>query len=190
VGRNLFVTAKIKVAFYKAKGNWFNSIIRWWTKSKYSHAELVLPNNVTWIGISPFLTSTVESRFHLDCDYNNWDFVELEITNKQHATILDFFEETKGCRYDWVGMLLSQFLPFSIKRRSKWYCSEWIAYALRVSGALDWQTIKIYDQSDLSPGTLYKIILKQKRKNNDIRKSTENMEDPRNLQYLPRRFRD
>ena len=88
------MSAKIKIAFYKAKGNWINNIIRWWTKSEYSHAELVLPNNVTWIGISPFLSSKVESRFHLDCDYHNWDFVDLEITNKQHATILDFFEET------------------------------------------------------------------------------------------------
>ena len=152
------MTAKIKVAFYKAKGNWLNSIIRWWTKSKYSHAELVLPNNVTWIGISPFLTSTVESRFHLDCDYHNWDFVDLEITNKQHATILDFIEETKGCRYDWVGMLLSQFLPFSIKRRSKWYCSEWIVNALVLCGALNWSSVHIYDKIEMRPSDLYEIV--------------------------------
>ena len=184
------MSARIRVAFYKAKGNWLNNIIRWWTKSRYSHAELVLPNNVTWIGISPFLSSKVESRFHLDCDYRNWDFVDLELTNKQHATILDFFEETKGCKYDWFGMLLSQFLPFHIKRKNKWYCSEWIAYALRISGVLDWQTIKIYDQCDLSPGMLHKIILKQKRKNNDIRKSAEEMENQGYLQHLRGRLRD
>ena len=55
----------VKVAFYKGKGNWINKIIRWWTKSNYSHAELVLPNKMTWIGISPFLSSKVESRHNI-----------------------------------------------------------------------------------------------------------------------------
>jgi len=68
-------------------------------------------------------------------------------------------------------MLFSQFLPFRIKRKNKWYCSEWIAYALRVSGFFNWQVIKLYDQRDLSPGVLYDLIIKQKRKNN------ENLED-------------
>ena len=44
----------IKVAFYKAQGDYINKIVRWWTKSKYSHAELILPDDVTWISISPF----------------------------------------------------------------------------------------------------------------------------------------
>ena len=56
----------VYIGLYKGKGTLINKIVRWWTKSKYSHAELVLPNNVTWIGISPFLSSKVESRFHLD----------------------------------------------------------------------------------------------------------------------------
>ena len=58
----------------------------------------------------------------------------------------------------WPGMLLSQFLPFRIKTEGKWYCSEWIAYALRISGVIDWKTIKIFDKSDLSPSVLYKIV--------------------------------
>ena len=99
----------IKIAFYKGQGNWLNKIIRWWTKSPYSHAELILPNN-----------------------------------------------------YTWIGMLLSQFLPFSIKRRNKWYCSEWIAYALRIANIVDWKTIKIYDRCDLSPGVLFNIVAEAK----------------------------
>ena len=46
---------KIKVAFYKGGEGWQHKIIRWWTKSIYSHAELVMPDNFTWISISPFL---------------------------------------------------------------------------------------------------------------------------------------
>ena len=167
----VFMSMVVKVAFYKGKGNWINKIIRWWTKSSYSHAELVLPNEMTWIGISPFLSSRVESRYNIIYKPSNWDFVNLNVTEQQYSTMLDFFKETKGCKYDWIGMLFSQFLPFHIKRKDKWYCSEWIAYALRVSGFFNWQVIKLYDQCDLSPGVLHELIMKQKRKNN------ENLED-------------
>ena len=50
---------KIKIAFYAGEGNYINRIIKWWTKSPYSHAELIMPDN-TWIGISPFKTSKIE----------------------------------------------------------------------------------------------------------------------------------
>ena len=81
-----------------------------------------------------------------------------ELTEEQHATIIDFFEETRGCGYDWIGMLLSQFLPCRIKHRDRWYCSEWIAYALRIACIIDWKIIKIYSRKDLSPGVLYAIV--------------------------------
>ncbi len=116
----VFMSMVVKIAFYKGKGNWINKIIRWWTKSDYSHAELVLPNKMTWIGISPFLSSKVESRYNIEYKLRNWDLVDLNVTEHQYSTILDFFKATKGCRYDWIGMLFSQFRPFHIKRKNKW----------------------------------------------------------------------
>lgn len=149
---------KIKIAFFVGKGNWKNKVIRWWTKSPFSHVELVLPDEKTWISISPFLTSKVAARVKEHISRDNWKFVEIEVTEQQVKVIKEFYEFTEGCRYDWIGMLLSQFLPFHIKRRNKWYCSEWIAYALRISCVIDWRLIKIYDRCDLSPAVLYNII--------------------------------
>jgi hypothetical protein len=149
---------KVKVAFYKGKGSWKNRVIRWWTKSKYSHAELIMPDNFTWISISPLLTSRVQSRINTDFNPDIWDLVSIEVSAEQIQVINDFFEETKGCKYDWIGMILSQFLPCKIKHRSRWYCSEWIAYALRIADVFNWKTIKIYDQTDLSPQRLYEIL--------------------------------
>jgi len=149
---------KIKVAFYKGKGNWKNKVIRWWTKSPFSHVELVLPDEKTWISISPFLTSKVAARNKEQVTLDNWQFVEIQVTEQQVEVIKEFYEFTEGCGYDWIGMLFSQFLPFHIKRRNKWYCSEWIAYALRISCVIDWRLIKIYDRCDLSPAVLYDII--------------------------------
>jgi len=148
---------RIKIAFYKSHGDWRNKVIRWWTKSKYTHAELVLPGGSTWLSISPILSSRVASREMPEYDPDCWDFLEFEISDEQLQIILNFFEDTEGNRYDWIGMILSQFLPFAVKRRERWYCSEWIAYALRIAGVFHWREIKIYDRCDLSPGVLYRI---------------------------------
>jgi hypothetical protein len=149
---------KIKVAFYKAKGTWVNSIVRWWTESIYSHAELIMPDDINWIGISPFLKSRVSRRIVLDYDPAEWDIIEIDVTPEQHDVIVEFYKQTKGDGYDWIGMLLSQFLPCKIKHRKRWYCSEWIAYALRIACVFDWRKMKMYDRQDLSPAALYELI--------------------------------
>ena len=148
----------IKVAFYKGKGNFLNSIVRWWTGSIYSHAELILPDGITWLGISPFLKSKVDARKKLLLNPGDWDFIRIQITEEQLQIILEFLEDTKGQGYDWIGMLLSQFLPCKIKHKKRWYCSEWIAYALRIACVLDWRTVRIYDRKDLSPVVLYELV--------------------------------
>jgi hypothetical protein len=149
---------KIWIAFYKGKGDFVNKIVRWWTKSPYSHAELVLNDAETWLSISPFLKAQVSSRKKLQHNTDEWDFYKIDITKEQHDTIEEFYELTKGCGYDWIGMILSQFLPCRIKHKRRWYCSEWIAYALRISGAIDWKTIKIFDRCDLSPAILHNML--------------------------------
>jgi hypothetical protein len=152
----------IKVAFYKAHGDYINKIVRWWTKSKYSHAELILPDGITWIGISPFKGSMLKAKHKKHYSELEWDFIELKITEEQLMVINEFYDSTKGARYDWVGMTLSQCLPFHVKQKGKWYCSEWIAYALRISCVIDWRLIKIYDRADLSPAVLHEIIMASK----------------------------
>tara|TARA_R110002020_G_scaffold44161_6_gene127605 strand:+ start:10532 stop:11014 length:483 start_codon:yes stop_codon:yes gene_type:complete len=154
---------KIKVAFYCGKGTWINRVVRWWTRSRYSHAELVMPDGITWIGISPFKTSKLCARLGDERNLLNWDLIEIEVTENQLSVINEFYESTKGCRYDWIGMILSQVLPYHIKRKGKWYCSEWIAYALRISCVIDWKLIKIYDRADLSPAVLYEILKASKK---------------------------
>jgi len=149
----------IWIALYKGQGTFINKIVRKWTNSRYSHAELILDDKQTWIGISPFLKAKVVKRTIEIHDPEKWDFFEIPITTEQHKTILDFYDMTAGSGYDWTGMLLSQFLPFHIKQKNKWYCSEWILYALRICCAVDWKIIKIFNQSDLSPAKLHAILL-------------------------------
>jgi len=149
---------KIQVAFYKGEGDFFNKVVRWWTESIYSHAEIILPDGYTWIGISPFLKSKVDERKKIMFDHGEWDFIDMDITENQYKIIMEFFEDTKGQGYDWLGMLLSQFLPCKIKHKKRWYCSEWISYALRIACIIDWRKIRIYERKDLSPEVLYRLL--------------------------------
>ena len=45
------MASDIRLAFYKGKGDWVDKLVRWWTKSQYSHVEVVVGN--TWISSSP-----------------------------------------------------------------------------------------------------------------------------------------
>tara|TARA_R110000824_G_scaffold15086_1_gene63706 strand:- start:1284 stop:1745 length:462 start_codon:yes stop_codon:yes gene_type:complete len=149
---------EIKVAFYKGGGDLFNKIVRWWTKSPYSHVELILPDDVTWIRIGPFSSSKLCAIKKEKWDPKNWDFISITVTSEQVETIKEFFERTKGCKYDWWGMILSHLIPFKVKQRGKWYCSEWIAHALRVSRVIDWRVARIFERAKISPAILYEIV--------------------------------
>ena len=70
---------EIKVAFYKGRGDLFNKIVRWWTKSPYSHTELILPDGVTWIRIGPFSLSKLSAIKRENWEPQNWDFVTLKV---------------------------------------------------------------------------------------------------------------
>ena len=159
---------KIRIAFFKGKGGWIHKIIRWWTKSPYSHAELILPDGKTWVSISPFLTSRVAPRIKYEVEKGDWDYISFSLNwrepvrDYQLDQLYKFIDDTQGSKYDWVGMIMSHFCPYLIKRRNKWYCSEWIAHALVNSRIVMWDDMHLYDTPDLSPGKLYVLLCEYK----------------------------
>lgn len=159
------MSEEIKVAFYRGKGGWIHKVIRWWTKSPYSHAELIMPDGKTWISISPFLTSRVAARIKHQVDRpEDWNYLTFKLSERQPVKdyqlnqLYKFIEVTQGSKYDWTGMIMSQICPYLIKRREKWYCSEWIAHALVNSRIMMWDDLKLYNTPDLSPGKLHELL--------------------------------
>jgi len=143
---------QIKVAFFKGQGKWYDQIVRRYTSSKYSHAELILPDDKTALSITPFGRHGVrQEKFDFK---EEWDFVEINIDEEQHERLLYFYKSTKGDGYDWLGMIASRITPFHVKRVGRWYCSEWIAYALRLICVLD----NVYAYADLTPQRLYELL--------------------------------
>ena len=144
------------VAFYKGEGRWHNKAVRNTTQSIYSHAELIMPDGKA-ISIQPFCSQGVRKiYFDRKESTEDYDIICIPCTEEQVKTVELFFHDTRGDGYDWAGMILSKFTPFHIKRVGRWYCSEWIAYALRLAGAVD----NLYHHSDLTPQRLHEVLRK------------------------------
>jgi len=156
---------KIRVAFFKGGEGILHRVIRWWTKSKYSHAELIMPDGKTWISISPFLSARVSARIKGTIENpEKWDYLDFNLSWRepveeyQLIQLYRFIDMTQGSKYDWTGMLVSQICPYLVKRRDKWYCSEWIAHALVNSRIVMWDDLRLYETPNLSPGKLHEIL--------------------------------
>jgi len=149
---------KIKVAFYKgasnANGSFFSKLISFWTKSKYTHTELILSDGYMYS--SSYVENCVRKKKH-KFNTEKWDYLNIEISNEKN--ILEFFEMTKGSKYDKIG-ILGFIIPLK-DRTKEWFCSEWVSNALKISSIKE-----LFNQepSKISPGKLFKI-LNNKEKN-------------------------
>lgn len=131
-------------------------MVRSTTQSDYSHAELIMPDG-TSISIQPFSTAGVRKIVFNEVENSeDYDMICVPVTEEQVNAIESFYAATEGDGYDWPGMILSKFTPFFIKRVGRWYCSEWIAYALRLAGVVD----NLYHYSDLTPERLHEVLRK------------------------------
>ena len=136
---------KARLAFYKAEGTLVDKVIRWWTRSNYSHVELVIDG--LWYSSSPrdggVRKATIVAK-------DNWDLVEVEV---EEAWVEDLYRTTEKCGYDFKGILGNEILPFRVHSESKYYCSEWCAEALRLEDTL------------VSPEKLYQLVAEREKRN-------------------------
>lgn len=118
--------ANAKLAFYVAKnGNWVDKLIGWYTKSQYSHVELI--HNGYWYSTSP--RDLEVRRKTIRGTEGHWVYKDVEI---DLLFLEDFFFLTKGSKYDWLGIFLSQFLPLNTHSMNRYFCSEWVATVLKI----------------------------------------------------------
>lgn len=129
----------ITLAFYKGPGKLFDRLIRWVTKSIYSHVAIIINNDCyeadSWSG-------RVIKRLW---QYNpaNWDLFSVPDTDVQ--SVAEFLSDKVGHRYDYLGVIGFVF-PWQPQVKSWWYCSELAAAAIGLKDI------------SLSPGKLADII--------------------------------
>lgn len=113
----------MKLALYKGKGTVGNAIIRWWTKSAYSHCELVIGD----VSYSSSLRDGGVRAKRIDYNPDRWDFVDLPWGTENDVQML--YAQTKDEPYGWLDLLWRQ--VFNRPGDSiGWFCSEWCAAAL------------------------------------------------------------
>lgn len=116
----------IKLAMYKGKGLIGNAIVRAWTRSIYSHCELIDTDVGRWMSAS-VMDGGVRAK-EMDMDPEHWDVFDLPWADP--IRLLEYYAETKGKKYGWVDLLRSQFLNRPFDDTDAAFCSEWCAAAL------------------------------------------------------------
>lgn len=114
----------VKVAFYRGKGDWKDKVIRWATKSPYSHVEVVGLDGRAYS--SSARDGGVRIK-EIDFGDGKWDLVECPWMDQSHV---DRIALQVGKKYDYTGLLLSQALNLSRHKRKRFFCSEIVAWAI------------------------------------------------------------
>jgi hypothetical protein len=133
--------AQFRAAFYKGTHaslpGIYNRLVRWWTRSTYSHVELIFPWGAS--ASSSALDGGVRYKT-IEFDPAKWDFVDLPLALAPGAQ--DWFDAHYGQGYDYLGNVHFVFAPVGDDKR-RWFCSEAVAAALGMP-----------DPARFDPGTL------------------------------------
>src|SRR5574344_1918404 len=114
------------LAFYKAKGNFIDYLIRKRTKSKYSHVELVLEldsqNSILCLSSKPGVGVRCD-LIHLNkSEWVLYEFDERLFSSKSY--VVNFYLITKNANYNYRRVL--SFVNKVKEDFRKFFCSEWI----------------------------------------------------------------
>nr|WP_314540157.1 hypothetical protein [uncultured Massilia sp.] len=135
----------LRVAFYKATHpglpGVYNRIVRWWTRSQYSHVELVFGDGLA--ASSSAMDGGVRVK-SIEFESGKWDFVDLP----DHLALAawKWFNDHEGAAYDYLGNVHFVLSPLGGSER-KWFCSEAISAALGIP-----------DPGRFDPGTLHAAL--------------------------------
>lgn len=141
----------MKLAFYRGN-EWYSKVIQWWTKSPYSHVELIVDGK--WISSDP----TDGVRIWDEAKIENVELFDyIEIDAGMNDTFHWFLGNELGCAYDWKGIVFSQFFNLGVNSNTKWFCSEIITKLLQI---LLYRDVLDLQPNKVSPGMLYKVLTK------------------------------
>lgn len=119
----------LRLALYKGRARLFDRSVQWWTRSPYSHCELILGTNTQGLSVcasSSYIDGGVRIK-HMVLDPARWDL--LDLPGLSPADARQWFVNHHGQRYDVLG-LFGFVLPFVRDDTTRWFCSEACAAAM------------------------------------------------------------
>jgi hypothetical protein len=119
--------------------------IKFWTNSKYFHAEII---------VSDFWLSATATRgiqmLKLDDLNDNWDYFDIDVEQDCAHDLLNWFHFQLNSKYDWKGIFLTQFVNINKQDQNKWFCSELVAECLKKLGIKEnWKESHQYSPEDI-----------------------------------------
>ena len=140
----------MKVAFLKGEG-FTAKLVKWWTKGPYDHCALVFSDGVSFSSSLQKDMYTQFERINFNTAY--WDVLDVPMSAEDEHKVRSFCINEMNCRYDWVGIFLSQIIPLGYNSKSKWFCSEVCVAALQKANLL------LNEKPNrVSPNKLYKLL--------------------------------
>jgi hypothetical protein len=137
------------ISFQKNTGSFVDNLISYFTKSEIIHCELVTTKSTkdnAFYGYSSYPGEGVRCGW-IGID-DNWIILPLNKTkfkDLKAQDVKDFYEKTKGRKYDWLGCL--GFVFGNHDNPKRYFCSEWCATVMGIE-----------NPSKISPAKLYEIV--------------------------------
>ncbi len=141
----------VTLAFKKNAEGIGSSLIRWFTKSDYSHVEMII--NEYWI------SANADGGVHilpLQPLHPDWDYIDVEVSDERLSHVMMFIEAQANCSYDYTGIVFSQLFKINgSDRGNKWFCSELCAQILK---EFQLPKMKNIDTANMCPKDLYYLF--------------------------------
>lgn len=145
----------MKVVLFKGK-SFISRLIRWQTRSEYSHAAVLVEETTAG---HPVMGFVIESMEGVGVRAAQWkaaedaDVFEVEgLSELEKTRVLKFLNEQVGKKYDWLMVL--RFISRRQESRAtsgKWFCSELVFAAFLKAGV---ELLARTEAWEVSPGLL------------------------------------
>lgn len=121
----------VKLVAYKGKGGLFNALVRFWTRSPYSHCEV-------WLAGTCYSSSIADKGVRpkqIDIKNGSWGVYDIPWANP--ADVLAYYTRTQHHPYGFLDLVLRNVLRIPSRDGKGQFCSEWCANALGLPDARD-----------------------------------------------------
>lgn len=155
----------LRIGLHRASG-WMSKLIQWQTRSEFSHASLILPDDTVLESIQG--KGVIKGR-KLHEVKEPVDVFEVVATTGMHARALAFAEAQLGKGYDWT--MVARFVtrrPADRKESGKWFCSE-LVFAAFAQGGLP--LLRDTEAWEVSPELLSKSPYLVPAQNDDVQEA-------------------
>lgn len=115
----------VEIAFYKSDKTLLDKGIRFFSKSPYSHCEIIIDrlHSISASGRDGGVRIKKYEDMNFN-DTNKWDIYKLKVNNIKSDELVKFVEEYKY-KYDFISIILYHMLRIPINIKKKYICSEY-----------------------------------------------------------------